>query len=215
MEPGRLLNLRHGGQKTVYKIMSPIPTKIVHLLSGGIDSVVLLYDLVKKTGSNVHCVLFNYQQRHVKELDFARDHCRQLEVNFSTITLPQLRGSELTDGKGGVVVAMRNAVFLSHAAHVAVNAEAEIITVACNATDQETFPDCRRPFILSVNGMIENSGYNLQVRAPYLHLEKKTIVRIGRELGVDFNQTWSCYRAGDTQCGECDACKKREEALAA
>src|SRR5262245_53986000 len=89
---------------------------IVHLLSGGLDSTVLLYDLVHQ-GHKIHCLLFHYEQQHFKELDFAKKHCGNLQAPFTVLIMPQLLGSELTDGSGGVVVPNRNASLLS----VAVN----------------------------------------------------------------------------------------------
>lgn len=186
---------------------------IVLILSGGLDSVVLLYDLVSQ-GFKVYCVLFDYGQRHVQELEWAKLHCHRLRVLYTTITLPQLKGSKLTDGSGGVIVPNRNAIFLSHAVNVAVCAKAESVMFAANKDDEAIFPDCRMAFVQAFNVLLLAAEIPVEVCAPYFDKPKAWIVGLGRELGVDFNETWSCYRGGLQPCGECEACKKRQEAMA-
>jgi 7-cyano-7-deazaguanine synthase len=185
---------------------------IVHLLSGGLDSVVMLYDLVGQK-CNVHCVLFDYQQRHAQELIWARLHCHRLNILFTTVTLPQLRGSELTDGSGGAIVPNRNATLLSIAVNIAVAAGAETVTFAANKDDAEDFPDCRKAFIRSYNEMLCAAQIKVEVCAPYLNKPKSWIAALGSEMGVRFSETWSCYRGGSNPCGVCGACLKRNAAI--
>ena len=85
--------------------------KVVLLLSGGLDSVTLLYQM-HGDGEALHAVLFDYKQRHAQELELAKYHCRRLEVPFTTIELPALVGSQLTDGAGAWVVPNRNMVLV-------------------------------------------------------------------------------------------------------
>lgn len=188
------------------------PKTIVHLLSGGLDSVVMLYDLIGQ-GRKVHCVLFDYKQRHVQELEFAKLHCRRLGVLYTVITLPQLSGSELTDGSGSVVVPNRNAILLSLAVNMAVAAGAESVTFAANKDDEAGFPDCRMAFIQAFNLMLLNAEIHVEVCAPYLDKSKAWIAALGQEIGVRISDTWSCYRGGEKPCGECPACQKRNAAL--
>lgn len=190
-----------------------IPKHVVHLLSGGLDSVVMLYDLVGQ-GCNVHAILFDYKQRHVQELTWAKHHCHRLGILYTTVEVPQLRGSELTDGKGGMVVPNRNAIFLSLAVNLAVAANADEITYACNSDDEANFPDCRMAFVQTFNNMLRTAEINIEVCAPYIDKSKAWIARRGEDLGVNFTETWSCYRGGIQPCGECGACLKRKEALA-
>lgn len=189
-----------------------IPKTIIHLLSGGMDSVVMLYDLFAQ-GHNLHCVLFHYEQRHAKELDYAKFHCKRLSVLFTVLVLPQLRGSELTDGQGSVIVPNRNAIFLSHAVNIAVAAKADTVTYACNADDETRFPDCQLAFVQAFNAMLKASEVNVEVCAPYIDKAKWWIGGLARELKVPLEETWSCYRGGKEPCGECPACLKRIEAL--
>lgn len=190
-----------------------VPDFAVHCLSGGIDSVVLAYGLVSRQ-VKLHAVLFDYGQRHKQELTFAKLHCHKLGILFTTITLPQIPGSELTDGKGGVVVPNRNAILLSIAASLAVNAGAENVTFGCNAEDAKDFPDCRPEFIKAMNAALKASDTPVQIATPYIEMTKRMIVARGRELGVDLDSTWSCYRGGEKPCGKCLACIRRKEAMA-
>ena len=189
-----------------------IPKVIVHLLSGGLDSVVMLYDLHTQ-GHKLHCLLFDYKQRHIQELVWARHHASRLGLLYTTIEIPQLKCSELTDGKGGVVLPGRNSIFLSLAVNLAVEAGANTVTYACNADDEAMFPDCRMSFIESFNAMLKASEIPVEVCAPYVHKAKWQIGDLGKQLGVNFDETWSCYRGGKEPCGECPACLKRKEAL--
>lgn len=190
----------------------PLRKTIMHLLSGGLDSTVMLYDLVGK-GHNVHCVLFDYKQRHVQELTWAKLHCHRLRVLYTTIELPQLRGSTLTDGSGSVVVPNRNAIMLSLAVNLAVAAKADTVTFAANKDDEANFPDCRRVFVNAINRMAKAAGCKVEICAPYLNTPKWAIAALGQEMGVPLYETWSCYEGGGKPCGKCEACKKRNAAI--
>lgn len=189
-----------------------IPKTIIHLLSGGMDSTVMLYDL-QAQGHRVHCLLFDYHQKHVQELAFAKSHCRRLGVLFTTLELPQFKGSELTDGSGGVVVPNRNAILLSLAVNVAISAGADTVTYACNKDDEKLFADCRLAFVQTFNNLLMMTEIHVEVCAPYMDKYKWQIADLGRQLGVNMDDTWSCYRGGEKPCGKCLACQKREEAL--
>lgn len=189
-----------------------IPKYIVLCLSGGLDSVTGLYD-AKDQGCEIHCVSFDYGQRHVQEIECARYHCRRLDIPLTRITIPQLKGSTLTDGTGGFVVPLRNTVFLGHATHLAAAEGAEAVTYYCNKDDAELFPDCRPEFVKSFNAMLKAQEISVEVCAPYIQKAKWWIAGRARDLGVEINQTWSCYKGGKEPCGECEACKKRQNAL--
>lgn len=186
--------------------------KTLHLFSGGMDSTVLLYDLLE-LGHSVHCVLFDYQQRHVKELTFAKQHCQIKKVPYTVITLPQLKGSELTDGSGGVVVPNRNAILLNVAVNLAVGLQADLVTFGANADDESVFPDCRKLFVDTLNASVKAAGYNIKILAPYLDWPKWKIGAKAQDMKIPISETWSCYRGGEKPCGECLACITREAAL--
>lgn len=172
----------------------------------------MLYDL-KGQGHNVHCLMFHYEQRHFKELDYAKRHCERMSVLSTLLLLPQLAGSELTDGVGGIIVPNRNAILLSHAVNLAAVVGADTITYACNKDDEAVFPDCRQAFVDAMNAAIKSAGYTVEICAPYIDKSKAWIARLGSDLGVPLSETWSCYRGGKEPCGECAACRKREEGL--
>lgn len=185
-----------------------IPKTIIHLLSGGLDSVTMLYDL-KSQSHAVHCLLFDYKQRHVQELAFAKSHCHRLGVLYSTIELPALGG--LTDESW--IVPNRNCILLSIAVNLAVQAKADTVTIGCNKEDETSFPDCRMAFLQLFNTMLMTAEINVEVCAPYLDWPKWKIGGLAREMGVPLHEIWTCYRGGERPCGECPACKKLEAAL--
>ena len=184
-----------------------IPKHIIHLLSGGLDSVTLLHDLVD-CGSHVHCLLFDYKQRHVQELQFAKWHARKLNVLFTTIELPPLGG--LTEGAW--IVPNRNCIFLSIAANLAARSGSDTITIGCNASDAEAFSDCRREFIDAFNGSLKAAEISVEVCAPYLDWPKSKIARHASDMGIAMADIWTCYKGGPIPCGECPACRKLKEA---
>ena len=186
-----------------------IKKTIIHLLSGGLDSVTLLYDL-RQQGHSVHCLLCDYKQQHVQELTFAITHCHRLGVLFTTVELPSLRG--LTDESW--VVPHRNAVLLSLSVNLAVHAKADTVTIGCNADDADMFPDCRPAFIAAMNAATQSAGYDIEICAPYIDWPKWRIGGLAREMGIKMHELWSCYRGGAEPCGKCPACIKLQSAIA-
>ncbi len=185
-----------------------IPKTIIHLLSGGLDSVTLLYDL-KAQGHSIYCLLFDYQQRHKQELQWAITHARRCNVLWTTMELPELGG--LTEQSW--IVPNRNAVFLSVAVNVACKAGADTVTIGCNAEDADYFPDCRKAFLDAMNAATRAAGYDVEICAPYLDWPKWKIGGLARELGIQPHEIWTCYKGGAKPCGECPACKKLQTAL--
>lgn len=195
--------------------------KFIHLFSGGLDSTVLLYDVLHQ-GAKAHCLLFNYGQRHAKELDFAQATCIKLGVPYEVIELPHqmfkrssLTGSTTSELIGKpVVVPNRNMVLISLAASYALSTGGTAVTWAANADDAENFPDCRPEFLKNLNFALRIcDNRRMEVHAPYIVHTKRQIVGFGRKLKVPFEETWSCYAGGDEPCGQCGACKTRAEAF--
>lgn len=187
---------------------------VVHLLSGGLDSTVLLYDLIQQ-GCQVFCVIFDYGQQHDNEIECAQRTCLARGVHYRVVSLRDVfRDSSLVKGgTGSIVVPNRNGTFLSIGAAIAISAKAEAVTIACNADDRELFPDCRPEFIKAMNRASQVSGALAEICAPYVDKTKREIVTIGRRLKVNFNATWSCYKGGRRPCGKCHACVVRNSAL--
>lgn len=184
------------------------PTTTILCLSGGLDSVTLLYDL-KRQGVLVHALMFDYKQRHVQELTFAKGHCRRLGVLYTTMELPALGG--LNDESW--IVPNRNCILLSLAVNLAVQAKADTVTIGCNKDDEAAFPDCRMAFLQLFNTMLTTAEISVEVCAPYLDWPKRKIAGLSKQLGVPAHEIWTCYRGGAKPCGECPACKKLKAAL--
>jgi 7-cyano-7-deazaguanine synthase len=191
---------------------------IILLFSGGLDSTVLLYDLLHQKDCVPTCLLFDYGQRHIKELTCARAACAELNLECRTVSLQSIFSTAQTfimDGKSGsYIVPNRNMVFLSIAAAFAASREIKTVLYACNLDDAEGFPDCRPAFVSSLNASLKEAQVDVEICIPYISKTKKEIVAIGRDLRVNFDDTWSCYSGGLEPCGTCLACKKRQEALA-
>lgn len=185
------------------------PKHIIHLLSGGLDSVTLLHQLVDE-GHSVHCLLVDYDQPHKQELLWAKHHARARNCLFTTITLPSLGG--LSDASW--IVPNRNAILLAIAANLAVKANAETVTIGCNLDDADAFPDCRIEFIESVNASLKAAQLPVEVCTPFIAKRKWEIGALAREMGIKPSDVWTCYRGGPTQCGNCPACEKLKIAFA-
>lgn len=194
-----------------------IPKPIILLLSGGLDSVTLAYDLSRQ-GCVIHALLFDYGQTHLKELRCAERHSDNLGINRTTVELHRIKGlfshSALTDGKGGVIVPNRNSVFVHIAASIAIAADAESVAIGCNKDDQNEFPDCTWSWMEAVNRTLEASKIKVEVVAPYIGLTKAQIVSRAKEFAIDLNTVWWCYGNAEKPCGKCLACRKMRTACA-
>ena len=195
--------------------------KFIHLLSGGLDSTVLLYDLLDQ-GHKAHCILYDYGQRHIKELGFAEATCAKLGVTYDKIVLPtQLfersaltTGAELLVGQP-TIVPNRNMVLIAMAASYALSHGCTAVSCAINSDDTEVYPDCRAEFIKNLNFALRCCHTRrMEVHVPYIVRTKAKVVEIGRRLNVPLGETWSCYAGGDEPCGQCGACQVRLKAIA-
>ena len=204
--------------------------KTVLIYSGGIDSTVLLYDLLN-SGHYVQALSVNYGQRHSKELDCAKSLCKQLNVEHHVADLtalnPLLSGSSLTsphvqvpeghyedESMKATVVPNRNMILLSIATGWAMSTGASSVSYAAHSGDRAIYPDCREEFADAMNGVMEIAGWDkVSLNRPFSSLTKADIVKLGDELCVPFEQTWSCYKGGQVHCGVCGTCVERREAF--
>ncbi len=205
----------------------------IAVVSGGLDSVTLAFWL-KSQGYNLHLLGFDYGQRHKRELDCARLCAESLSARLNVIDLsglkPLLKGSALTDdiemphghyaapSMSVTIVPNRNAIFLSIAYAAAVAENAQAVAIGVHGGDHFIYPDCRPDFIASFAKMqqlaVAGCGdEHLQLLAPFLDKTKSDIVRIGAQLAVPFENTWSCYEGGTLHCGQCGTCIERKEAF--
>ena len=88
------------------------------------------------------------------------------------------------------------------------------VFIANHGGDHAIYPDCRRQFIDAMTAATQAGTYaKVEIAAPYTDISKADIARIGKRIGIDYAETWSCYKGGDTHCGKCGTCVERIEAL--
>jgi 7-cyano-7-deazaguanine synthase len=207
--------------------------RAVVLLSGGLDSTTLAY-LLDAYGFVLYGLSFRYGQRHERELEAARaiaEKLRFAEHRVVTIDLAQWGGSSLvgsgeiprqpTSGIPSTYVPVRNLVFLAIAHAYAEAIDADAVAIAMSQVDYSGYPDCRGEFLAAYQQAADlasrrfvETGRRIPVLAPFLDVPKSAIVRLGLRLGVDYAETWSCYRGGERPCRECDSCRLRAQAFA-
>jgi 7-cyano-7-deazaguanine synthase len=213
----------------------PRPRHVVVIASGGLDSTVLAYWLAA-SGAELTLLSFDYGQRHRVELDHAADIASLLNCPHEIVDLAELgqllTGSALTDSAVSVpdgyytdesmsatIVPNRNAIMLDIAVAVAIARKADAVAFGAHAGDHAIYPDCRPEFVeqFARAARVANEGLlsaDFEIVAPFLAESKADIVRIGAELHVPFERTWSCYRGGEVHCGTCGTCTERREAFA-
>jgi 7-cyano-7-deazaguanine synthase len=209
----------------------PRNKKAIVLLSGGLDSATVLYWALSK-GYQPQALIFDYGQRHSREVSSARALCKTAKVPFQMVRLKlPWGGSSLLDKKaalakagsvkniGGQIpssyVPGRNTIFLSYGLSFAEAAGAEAVMIGANALDYSGYPDCRPYFITAMSKVFKlgtkagRQGRPIKIVAPLLKLTKARIIKLGYKLGVPYGLTWSCYNGGKRPCGTCDSCLLR------
>ncbi len=199
------------------------------VLSGGMDSVTMLYDKIDRIAIAVN---FIYGSNHnLRELECARLHCKKLGVELLEIHLDfmgeyfhssLLEGAEaIPDGNyedenmRSTVVPFRNGIMLATAAGLAESRGLRTVMLANHGGDHTIYPDCTPEFIAAMDAAISAGTYeNLSLYAPYTSLTKTEIAKIGKSLNIDYSTTYSCYKGGKYHCGQCGTCCERREALA-
>lgn len=205
---------------------------VVVLLSGGLDSAVLLADQLAR-GRRVTAASFEYGARHnARELACAKAICEAYGVRRLCMSLGFIgelyRSSLLSSGDGEIpmtrydgasmartVVPFRNGVMLAAAAGLAESIGADAVAIAAHGGDHEIYPDCRPEFLHAMGEAIRlGTDAQIALLRPFAEISKTDIVRRGAELNVDFAGTWSCYVGGEAHCGRCGTCRERREAFA-
>ncbi len=210
--------------------------KAIVLLSGGLDSTTCLA-LAKREGFEPVCLSFSYGQRHLVELNRAREVAKAMGVlDHRTVALDlrEIGGSALTAdvavpkhddvsqlGTGVPVtyVPARNSVFLSVALGLAEVVGSTDIYIGVNAVDYSGYPDCRPEFIRAFENLATLAtkagaeGARFQIHAPLSGMTKADIIRAGIAAGVDYSMTHSCYdpTSDGAACGHCDSCLLRKK----
>ncbi|MFH8749528.1 7-cyano-7-deazaguanine synthase QueC [Streptomyces rimosus] len=209
------------------------PTRTLVVLSGGIDSVVLAHACAAE-GKELSAIAFDYGQRHRKELGYAERAARKLGIELVVADLRGysrlMRGFSLTDAEvtvpdehytrtGSVnVVPNRNPVFMTVAYAHAVLAGAREMCLGFLSEDAATAPDTSPEFLAAFNAMEARAVEGLadpppRVTAPLITLRKADVLRMGAGLGVDWHDTWTCFKGGELHCGTCASCHDRRHAF--
>ena len=206
--------------------------KAIILISGGLDSSVTLA-IAKDLGFDCYGLSFDYKQRHISELNAAKNIARAIGVTehkIINIDLTQIGGSALTDNKIAVpikpsdgipitYVPARNTLFLSYAIAWAEIINACNIFIGVNIVDYSGYPDCRPEYIKAFEKLASlatkagTEGIKFNIHTPLIKLNKAEIIKKGVSLNTDFSLTVSCYQADKEgrACGECDSCRFRRD----
>ena len=200
----------------------------VIVVSGGMDSVTLLYEKKDEIALGIS---FDYGSNHNhNELPLAALHCQRLGIEHVVVPLDFMHqyfkssllesGDSIPDGSydeenmKSTVVPFRNGVMLAVAAGIAESNGLTKVLIANHGGDHTIYPDCRPEFIAAMDAAVEAGTFvNVHVVAPYTNISKADIARRGRALGIDYAETWSCYKGGHVHCGTCGTCVERKEAL--
>ncbi len=204
--------------------------KAVVLLSGGLDSSTTLY-IAKKEGFKCFCLIFDYGQRHRREIESARKIAQNANCPYKIIKinlpwrgsalldkkikipkLANLRTCELANNIPSTYVPARNIIFLSFALSYAEAIGAQAIFIGAHSQDYSGYPDCRPEFYRAFRKVIScgtKAGVErkrIEIKTPLINKGKAEIIKLGRQLGVPFALTWSCYQGRKYPCGKCESC---------
>lgn len=200
----------------------------VIILSGGMDSVTLLYDEQERIAL---AITFDYGSNHnQREAAYAKRHCQKLGIEHLLIPLDfmsQYFKSSLLEGAEAIpdgdydetnmkstVVPFRNGIMLSIACGIAESRGLKKVLIANHFGDHSIYPDCRAEFIRPMSEAMRAGTYiGVEILAPYTGISKTEIAIKGKRLGIDYSQTYSCYKGGERHCGKCGTCKERKQAL--
>ena len=206
--------------------------KAVVLISGGVDSTTVAYQ-AKRDGYELFGVSFLYGQKAQEEIECAKRTMKKLggkhlvlDLNIlekifkSPLINDDIRPELNKIGEKGdsyYIVPLRNMVFLSIACAYAESIGAERVYIGSHKGDFNGFPDCRAEFISALQNAIDKGTAKEQtivpvITAPWQFIDKSEIIEIGKEMGVDYNDTYSCYQSGGP-CGVCESCILRAEAF--
>ena len=212
-------------------------SKAVILLSGGLDSTTVAA-IAREQGFDLYALSFEYGQRHLAELDAAKNVASSLgaiehviakidlrvfggSALTADIDVPKARSTnEMSDGIPVTYVPARNTVFLSFALAWAEVLDASDVFIGVNALDYSGYADCRPEFIHAYEAMANlatkagvEGSQKLKIHTPLIDMTKAQIIEKGSSLGVDYGATLSCYDPSPEgySCGSCDSCLLRKK----
>lgn len=200
----------------------------VIIVSGGMDSVTLMHEYKERIAL---AVTFDYGSNHnAREIECARKQCAELGIEHLVIPLgfigqyfksSLLSGAEdipeghyADDNMKSTVVPFRNGIMLAVACGLAESRNLQHVLIANHGGDHAIYPDCRNGFIEAMGEAMKQGTYDgVDIIAPYTSISKIDIARHGAAVGVDYAQTYSCYKGGEHHCGLCGTCIERKEAF--
>lgn len=192
------------------------------LLSGGIDSATCLY--LTKIKHNVRALTFEYQGIARQEVESATAVAAKAGVvEHRLFRLPDLREAEdIPSGRFGglptTYIPMRNSIFYSVAGSYAEEMRAPLIVGGHNRDDAKIFRDVSEKFFVNLESTLLSGSTILKrqqtrIRRPLRRKTKVQVVKLAASLGIPFELTWSCHRAGTEHCWECAGCLSRLESF--
>ncbi|MDT3433551.1 7-cyano-7-deazaguanine synthase QueC [Haloarcula sp. 1CSR25-25] len=209
-------------------------TRAVVLASGGMDSATAAYEAQTRGYDHLYLLHTSYgQNTEDREYDCASalaDHVDAADfLHVETGHLTRIGASSLTDDSMDVedadtdsdeiptsYVPFRNANLLSMAVSYAEANDCGAVFIGAHSEDFSGYPDCRPAFFDAFQGVIDagtKPDTDIDLVAPFVEWSKTDIADRGVELGVPYEDTWSCYRDNEPACGTCDACAFRLEAF--
>jgi 7-cyano-7-deazaguanine synthase len=210
-------------------------SKALVILSGGMDSTILLHHVVKKLQHEaVYAVTFNYGQRIIREvhcarqqsleagvvehkiinMDFFREISKMSALTNSDLKIPKAR-DDIGNAQPLSYVPFRNLLLLTTAAGWAESIGASDLYYGAVQTDDFSgYWDCTSLFLNKVNEVYNlNRKNTIKVNAPFMAWSKDKVVKEGIDLNVNFLQTHTCYEGWERACGECVSCSARIKAF--
>lgn len=200
----------------------------VIIISGGMDSATMLHEYKDEIAL---AITFDYgSTQNGRERLCAIEQCQELGIKHIVVRLDFMKqyfksallesadaipeGDYNDENMKATVVPFRNGIMLAIACGIAESNGLRRVMIANHAGDHSLYPDCRQEFVDALSKAMQAGTYDhIEVFAPYTNLTKTDIARHGKELGVDYANTYSCYKGGKNHCGKCGTCRERRQAL--
>ena len=151
--------------------------KAIVLFSSGLDSTTVLYYAMSK-GYDCHCLIFDYGQKHNKEVNNAKNFAKSLKLNYHVVktSIPWDTSSLINKNKKipehkqikegfvpSTYVPGRNTIFLSYAISYAETIKAKKIFLGINAVDFSSYPDCTPQYLKSMQQVMKALKNGLRI----------------------------------------------------
>ncbi len=204
--------------------------KAIVVFSGGQDSTTCLFWALEQF-DEVEAVTFEYGQRHIAELDCAKEICEELNIPHHILDMSLLNqlapnaltrtDIKITEEAGelpSTFVPGRNLLFLSFAGVLAKQLDAKHLITGVSETDFSGYPDCRDGFMKSLNVTLNLSmDETFVIHTPLMWLDKMKVWELSDQLNAfEFvkTRTLTCYNGVKSSgCGTCPACVLRQKGL--